>query len=155
MLRRLAFVLLLTALGAAGLRAQEDTAPAELDKVFDRYCKAWTHADWGRIFDLTSPALQNIMLRDFKTREGWIKWQASDFKDTITEMERKAVFRMSNTVYTFVIVTKGKRPRESGGKDFEAGGFASFELLNGKWFLVDPVIPKEMQPEPPAPPRRK
>ncbi len=132
--------------GAFSVMAQDAAVPPELDKTFDRYSRAWTHADWGRVYDLTSPAIQNILLRDFKSRDGWIKHQSEDFKDTINELERKGVFRMSETVYTFAIITHGKRPKEAGGESFEVPGYASFQLFAGKWYLIDPVMPKQALP---------
>ena len=82
-------LILLVLLGCMSLVYGQDSAvPPELIKTFERYAKAWENADWGRIFDLTAPALQKIMLNNSGSREAWIKHQGGDFKDRITSMER-------------------------------------------------------------------
>lgn len=124
------------------LYAQDADVPRELSKTFDRYARAWVQGDWGRVFDITAPEFQAIFLKSFGNREAWIKHQGQSFKDTITELDRTASYRISDTLYTFATVTRGKRP---GGKPFTIEGFATFELINDKWYLVEPVIPKRAE----------
>ncbi len=127
------------------LHAQDADVPRELSKTFDRYARAWVQADWGRVFDVTAPEFQMMFLKSFGNREAWIKHQAASFKDTITALERTSSYRISDTLYTFATVTRGKRP---GGKPFTIEGFATFELINDKWYLVEPVIPKRAEHPP-------
>jgi hypothetical protein len=139
-------------LGSLQLFAGDVAVPKGLVETFDKYSKAWIRADWGRVFDLTSPVNQQALVKEFGTRENWIKHQAANFKDIIVSLERRATHRMSETIYTFAIVTSGKRPE---GAPFSVEGFATFEWINEKWFLVDPVLPKAPQPttKTPKPPQ--
>jgi len=127
------------------LQAQDADVPRELSKTFNRYSRAWVQGDWGRVYDVTAPEFQKMFLNSFGSREAWIKHQAESFKDTITELERTASYRISDTLYTFATVTRGKRP---GGKPFTVEGFATFELINDKWYLVEPVVPKRAETRP-------
>lgn len=139
-------LLILGFLGGLNLaHGQDSSVPPELNKTFERYARAWENSDWGRVFDITAPAVQKVMLNNFGSREAWIKHQDGNFKDKITSLQRVQTFRMLDTVYTFAIVTKGKRP---GGGPFGVPGFATFEFIDGKWYLVEPVVPKSAKQAP-------
>lgn len=124
-------------------RLSATETPPELIKTFERYSRAWTQADWGRILDLTSPILQQSMTKEFGGREGWIKNQSAKFKDTITEMVHHEMFKVSSNAITFAITTKGKRPS---GETFAVNGWATFELIDGKWYLGESIPPAAARP---------
>ncbi len=122
--------------------------PSDLEKTFDRYSRAWVHEEWGAIFDCLPPTVQKTYLEMFKTRDGYIKNQEAGFKDKIISFERKATYVMGPKIYTFATVVKGKHPS---GEEFTSASFTSFELIENRWCMVDPVVPNFGQNLPPPP----
>jgi len=139
MMRRF-FLIVTTAAMAWNAQGQDDPFPRELQKRFERYARAWVKRDWNTIFELTAPNFQELLLQNSgsETREEWVKHQEVDVKDRITSLDLTATHRISETVFTVAITTKGMHPN---GAEFSSKGYASFELMDGKWHLVDPVPP--------------
>ncbi len=147
-MRLLAISLLALVMGAPMARAQGNAVPPELAKTFERYARAWKDADWGRIFEVNAPVFKKALLDEFGSRDAWIRHQSADFKDTILSYERVATYRLASQVYTFATVVKGRRPDKS---EFSAEGYATFELMEGTWYLVTPVAPGNLNPSRPGP----
>lgn len=124
--------------------------PPDLAKTFERYARAWVDGDWGRLFDINDPEGQKLAIKDYGSRDGWIEHQAKSLKDRILSIERRAVWRVGQASYTFAISTKVRRPDK---REETVGGFATFEWIEGKWYLVEPVIPGTASPPPPPPGR--
>ena len=122
--------------------AQEAEVPKQLTKTFDRYSKAWVNRDWNRVFEITAPEYQKILIKKHGSREVWAKNQETAFKDKITQLERLKSYRIADDLFTFTVLTHGKRPS---GIDFKVPGYASFQFIEGNWYLIDPVIPKSLQ----------
>jgi hypothetical protein len=141
-LRRRFPLLALLTLGVSVLCAQDAAVPRDLDKTFERYAKAWIQRDWGRIYDLTSAGIRKTYDTDFGSRQNWINHQEKDFQDKVTTLEYIGSYQITNTIFTFEIVTKGKRPN---GEPFTVKGYASFELIERQWYLVDPIFPPNSQ----------
>lgn len=135
--------LVLLQIGTWGLLAQNAAIPKELEKTFDRYRRAWVGRDWGRIYDLNAPQYQKKAVEMFGNREKWIKHQDVDFKDKIISIQSVATYQLSDTVFTFETVTNGKRPN---GKEFNLRGYTTFELIDGRWYLVEPLPPRNPPP---------
>ncbi len=140
MLRQILLIIILQACGWS-VYGQNDEVPRELGKRFERYTRAWKHRDWNVIYDLTAPNFQNLLLQDSEceTREEWVRHQEKEIKDKINSLDATAGYRLSDILFTLSIVTKGKHPD---GKEFSSEGYASFQLIEGQWYLVDPVPPK-------------
>lgn len=131
--------------------AHEPPLPPELAQTFERYTRAWRDADWGRLFDLNDPEGQKLAIKEFGSRDAWIEHQAKSLKDRILGIERKGVWRVGQASFTFAIATKIRRPDK---REEVVPGFATFEWIEGKWYLVEPVIPGEAAPAPPPQPGR-
>lgn len=129
-------------------RSRDALLPPDLLKTFERYARAWKDADWGRIFDLNNPESQKLAIKQFGSRDAWIEHQSRDFKDRVLGIERNAVWRVGEATFTFAIATKVRRPDK---QEETLGGFATFEWIEGKWYLVEPIVPGGTQPPPPPP----
>ena len=140
MLRQILLIVILLT-GAWSVRGQNDEVPRELGKRFERYARAWKHRDWNVIYDLTAPNIQKLLLQDSEseTQEEWVRHQEKEIKDKINSLEATASYRLSDVLFTLSIVTKGKHPD---GKEFSSESYASFQLFEGRWYLVEPVPPK-------------
>ncbi len=125
--------------------------PPDLEKTFERYTRAWVDADWGRLFELNDPQGQKLAIKEFGSRDAWIEHQAKSLKDRILGIEREGVWRVGQNSFSFAIVTKVRRPDK---REETVPGFATFEWIEGKWYLVEPVIPGEPAPPPPPQPSR-
>jgi hypothetical protein len=151
----LAALLAASAVAAPERRSSGDAAavrdaplPPELAKTFERYARAWADGDWGRLFDLNDPEGQKLAIKEFGSRDAWMEHQAKALKDRILSVERKAVWRVGEASFTFAISTKVRRPDK---REETVGGFATFEWIDGKWYLVEPIIPGAAQAAPPQP----
>ncbi|MCC7518842.1 MAG: hypothetical protein IT578_06620 [Verrucomicrobiae bacterium] len=145
----LAFLIALqtSGVGADDRKALEAPLPPDLVKTFERYTRAWADADWGRIFEINNPAAQKTALQEFGSRDAWIEHQEKSLKDRVLRVERQAVWRVGEASFTFAISTKVRRPDK---REETLGGFATFEWIEGKWYLVEPILPGAAQTSPPS-----
>lgn len=140
----------LVALQAENRPKSRVPVPDELADAFDKYSKAWIRRDWGTVFDCLTPTDQKKTLELHGTKDLYIQKQEEGFKDTVTSFERVATYRMGQLVFTFAIVIKGKHRN---GEAFVDPTFCSFELVDGRWCLINPVVPNMGQNNlPKAPP---
>lgn len=138
-------VIVCAAHGVCFGEGREVPLPPELAKVFEKYSKAWKYEDWGRLFDIGSPDLRKGLLQKFKTRDGFIEYQETHFKATISSIEKLAVYRVGKDMFTFAVMTKAKDPM---GKPVAIQSWATFEWIEGEWYLTETVEPK-LQKGPP------
>ena len=90
---------------------------------------------------MASPDFQKLLSRDSdsENQKEWARCQEANFKDKITSIEVTATYRLLDILFTIVIATKGKHPD---GKEFLFESYISFQLIDGRWYFVDPVPPK-------------
>jgi hypothetical protein len=130
--------------------SREAPIPSELAKIFEKYSRAWRSEDWGRLFDLGSPDVKKGLIEKFKDRDGFIEYQEKNYKATISSVERLAVYRVGKDMFTFAVMTKATDPM---GKQVAIRSWATFEWIEGEWYLSDTVEPnlKKGPPKHPKP----